>query len=99
MQLEIEIEAIKREDDKAKLQTLNLELANLKEERNQIFAQWESEKSVVDNIQKTKQDIENFKLEAERAERNGDYGKVAELRYGKIQAEEDHKINQMKMRQ
>nr|WP_299343963.1 ATP-dependent chaperone ClpB [Allomuricauda sp.] len=84
MQLEIEIEAIKREDDKAKLQSLNLELANQKEERNEIFAQWESEKTVVDNIQKTKQDIENFKLEAERAERNGDYGKVAELRYGKI---------------
>lgn len=84
MQLEIEIEAIKREDDKAKLQTLNLEIANLKEERQALFAQWESEKTVVDNIQKTKQDIENFKLEAERAERNGDYGKVAELRYGKI---------------
>jgi len=84
MQLEIEIEAIKRENDKAKLKTLNLELANLKEERNEIFAQWESEKTVVDNIQKTKQDIEDFKLEAERAERNGDYGKVAELRYGKI---------------
>ncbi|MDC6364936.1 MULTISPECIES: ATP-dependent chaperone ClpB [Flavobacteriaceae] len=84
MQLEIEIEAIKRENDKAKLQTLNLELANLKEDRNEIFAQWESEKRVVDEIQKTKQDIENFKLEAERAERNGDYGKVAELRYGKI---------------
>nr|WP_299388697.1 ATP-dependent chaperone ClpB [Allomuricauda sp.] len=84
MQLEIEIEAIKRENDKAKLQGLNLELANLKEERNEIYAQWESEKSVVDNIQKTKQDIENYKLEAERAERNGDYGKVAELRYGKI---------------
>ncbi|WP_067035727.1 ATP-dependent Clp protease ATP-binding subunit, partial [Allomuricauda sp. CP2A] len=84
MQLEIEIEAIKRENDKAKLQTLNLELANLKEERHDIFAKWESEKTVVDNIQKTKQDIEDFKLEAERAERNGDYGKVAELRYGKI---------------
>ncbi|NAY90734.1 ATP-dependent chaperone ClpB [Muricauda sp. JGD-17] len=84
MQLEIEIEAIKRENDKEKLQSLNLELANLKEERNEIFAQWESEKTVVDEIQKTKQDIENFKLEAERAERNGDYGKVAELRYGKI---------------
>ncbi|RDY61345.1 ATP-dependent chaperone ClpB [Flagellimonas nanhaiensis] len=84
MQLEIEIEAIKRENDTAKLQTLNLELANLKEERNEIFAQWESEKTVVDEIQKTKQDIETFKLEAERAERNGDYGKVAELRYGKI---------------
>ncbi len=83
-QLEIEIEAIKREDDKAKLKALNVDLANLKEERNEIFAKWESEKTVVDNIQKTKQEIENYKLEAERAERNGDYGKVAELRYGKI---------------
>ncbi|PWL39219.1 ATP-dependent chaperone ClpB [Flagellimonas aquimarina] len=89
MQLEIEIEAIKRENDKAKLQSLNLELANLKEERNEIFAKWESEKTVVDNIQKTKQDIENFKLEAERAERNGDYGKVAELRYGKIKESQE----------
>ncbi|MEM1258161.1 MAG: ATP-dependent chaperone ClpB [Bacteroidota bacterium] len=84
MQLEIEIEAIKRENDETKLKSLNLELANLKEERNEVFAQWESEKSVVDHIQKTKQDIENYKVEAERAERNGDYGKVAELRYGKI---------------
>jgi len=84
MQLEIEMEAIKRENDKPKLKTLNLELANIKEERNEIFAKWESEKTVVDNIQKTKEDIENYKVEAERAERNGDYGKVAELRYGKI---------------
>ncbi len=84
MQLEIELEAIKRENDKAKLKSLNADLANLKEERNEIFAKWESEKAVVDNIQKTKLDIENYKLEAERAERNGDYGKVAELRYGKI---------------
>ncbi len=84
MQLEIEIEAIKRENDVDKLKILNLELANLKEDRKEIFAKWEQEKSVVDHIQKTKQDIENYKLEAERAERNGDYGKVAELRYGKI---------------
>ena len=84
MQLEIEIEAIKRENDKAKLKSLNVDLANLKEERSEIFAKWESEKSVVDNIQKTKHEIEEYKLEAERAERNGDYGKVAELRYGKI---------------
>ena len=84
MQLEIEIEAIKRENDPAKLKALNADLANLKEERASIFAQWEGEKSVVDSIQKTKQDIEDFKLEAERAERNGDYGRVAELRYGKI---------------
>ncbi len=83
MQLEIEIEAIKRENDQAKLKLLHADLANLKEERNQIFTQWESEKTVVDNIQKTKQDLENYKLEAERAERDGDYGKVAELRYGK----------------
>ncbi|MFD0797525.1 ATP-dependent chaperone ClpB [Maribacter chungangensis] len=84
MQLEIEIEAIKRENDTSKLKVLNLDLANVKEDRNELFAKWESEKSVVDNIQKTKLDIENFKAEAERAERNGDYGKVAELRYGKI---------------
>ncbi|PIB39019.1 ATP-dependent chaperone ClpB [Maribacter sp. 4G9] len=84
MQLEIEIEAIKRENDHSKLKSLNLELANVKEERNEIFAKWETEKSVVDNIQKTKMDIENYKAEAERAERNGDYGKVAEIRYGKI---------------
>ena len=89
MQLEIEIEAIKREKDEEKLKSLNLELANLKEERNEIFAQWESEKSVVDTIQKTKQNIENYKLEAERAERNGDYGLVAELRYGKIKEAQD----------
>jgi ATP-dependent Clp protease ATP-binding subunit ClpB len=90
MQLEIEIEAIKRENDKAKLKSLNVDLANLKEERNEIFAKWESEKSVVDNIQKTKQDIEEFKQEAERAERNGDYGKVAELRYGKIKEAQEN---------
>ena len=89
MQLEIEIEAIKREDDKAKLKLLNVDLANFKEDRNEIFAKWESEKSVVDNIQKTKHEIEEFKQEAERAERNGDYGKVAELRYGKIKASQE----------
>ncbi len=83
-QLEIEIAAIKREDDKARLGSLNVDLANVREERNEIFAQWESEKSVVDSIQKTKQEIHNHTLEAERAERTGDYGKVAELRYGKI---------------
>ncbi|QCX00238.1 ATP-dependent chaperone ClpB [Aggregatimonas sangjinii] len=94
MQLEIEIEAIKREDDKAKLKVLNVDLANLKEERNELFAKWESEKMVVDNIQKTKQDIENFKVEAERAERNGDYGKVAELRYGKIK-EANEKLREL----
>ncbi|ULC58466.1 ATP-dependent chaperone ClpB [Flaviramulus sp. BrNp1-15] len=84
MQLEIEIEAIKREKDETKLKSLHSDLANLKEQRNAINAKWKSEKEVVDNIQNTKQDIENYKLEAERAERDGDYGKVAELRYGKI---------------
>ena len=89
MQLEIEIEAIKREKDEVKLKSLRSELANLKEERNEINAKWKSEKEVVDNIQNTKSDIENFKIEAERAEREGDYGKVAEIRYGKIkQAQE-----------
>lgn len=84
MQLEIEIEAIKREKDETKLKSLRSDLANLKEQRNTINAKWKSEKEVVDNIQNTKQSIENYKLEAEKAERDGDYGKVAELRYGKI---------------
>jgi len=84
MQLEIEIEAIKREKDETKLKVLNLDLANLKESRNEVFAKWQSEKEVVDKIQHFKEEIEHFKLEAERAERDGDYGKVAELRYGKI---------------
>lgn len=84
MQLEIEIEAIKREKDEVKLKSLSADLANLKEERNTLNAKWKSEKEVVENIQTRKSDIENFKLEAERAEREGDYGKVAELRYGKI---------------
>jgi ATP-dependent Clp protease ATP-binding subunit ClpB len=84
MQLEIEIEAIKREKDENKLKGLGLDLANLKEDRNEIFTKWKSEKDVVDSIQSVKQEIEDFKLEAERAERDGDYGKVAEIRYGKI---------------
>ena len=84
MQLEIEIEAIKREKDEVKLKSLRADLANLKEERNEIHAQWKNEKEVVDNIQGAKSEIEEYKLEAERAEREGDYGKVAELRYGKI---------------
>ncbi|WP_373056944.1 ATP-dependent chaperone ClpB [Zunongwangia sp. H14] len=84
MQLEIEIEAIKREKDESKLKILRSDLANLKEERNELNAQWKNEKELVDNIQNTKSDIENFRLEAERAEREGDYGKVAEIRYGKI---------------
>ena len=89
MQLEIEIEAIKRENDTNKLKTLGMDLANLKEERNEIFTKWKSEKEVVDNIQAVKLEIEDFKLEAERAERDGDYGKVAEIRYGKIKESQE----------
>ena len=84
MQLEIEIEAIKREKDDTKLKSLKADLADIKEERNTLHARWKNEKDSVDYIQKIKTDIENFKLEAERAEREGDYGKVAEIRYGKI---------------
>tara|TARA_R110002111_G_scaffold92153_5_gene143150 strand:- start:674 stop:2563 length:1890 start_codon:yes stop_codon:yes gene_type:complete len=84
MQLEIEHEAIKREKDETKLKSLKADLANLKEERNELNAKWKSEKEVVENVQNIKQEIENYKLEAERAERDGDYGKVAEIRYGKI---------------
>ena len=84
MQLEIEIEAIKRENDKDKLKSLNADIAEFKDKRNEINAKWQSEKSVVDSIQNLKTEVETFKLEAEQAERNGDYGKVAELRYGKI---------------
>ena len=84
MQLEIEIEAIKREKDEAKLKSLRSDLANLKEERTEMNAKWKSEKEVVDSIQNTKLVIENLKMEAEKAEREGDYGKVAEIRYGKI---------------
>ena len=78
------IEAIKREKDETKLKNLKADLANLKEERNELNAKWKSEKEVVDNIQTIKSNIEAYKLEAERAEREGDYGKVAEIRYGKI---------------
>lgn len=84
MQLEIEIEAIKREKEESKLKILHMDLANLKEERNEIYTKWKSEKDVVDGIQAVKLEIEDFKYEAERAERDGDYGKVAEIRYGKI---------------
>ncbi len=100
MQLEIEIEAIKREKDETKLKSLRADLANIKEQRNAIYAKWKSEKEVVDNIQNTKQDIENFKLEAEKAEREGDYGKVAELRYGKIkEAQEQLEIFQKQLQE
>ena len=83
-QIEIEIVAIKREKDKNKLDKLNQELANLKEKRNQIFSKWSQEKELLDNIQQQKLEIENYKKKSERAERDGDYGLVAEIRYGKI---------------
>ena len=83
-QIEIEIVAIKREKDKNKLDKLNQELANLKEKRNQIFSKWSQEKELLDNIQQQKLEIENYKQKSERAERDGDYGLVAEIRYGKI---------------
>ena len=84
-QLEIEREAIKREKDKAKLDKLNEKLANLNDEKNQLKAKWQAEKEVVEKIQQRKNDIENSKFEAEQAERDGDFGKVAEIRYGRIQ--------------
>lgn len=89
MQLEIEIEAIKREKDEDKLKVLRGELANLKEERNELNARWKSEKEMVEAIQQQKKDIEAFKLEAEKAEREGDFGKVAEIRYGKIKVAQE----------
>ncbi|MFJ1389265.1 ATP-dependent chaperone ClpB [Capnocytophaga canimorsus] len=92
MQLEIEIEAIKRENDEQKLKMLYADVANLKEERNAIFAKWQSEKNVIDEVQTTKEAIENYKLEAEKAEREGDYAKVAELRYGKIKEAQDNLV-------
>ncbi len=88
-QLEIEREAIKREKDERKLKELNEEIANFSESRDQMKAKWESEKQVVQGIQLRKEAIENLKLEAEQAERAGDYGKVAEIRYGKIKDSEE----------
>ena len=88
MQLEIEREAIKREKDDKKLNELNEEIANLNEQRSQIRAKWESEKEVVQGIQNIKEFLENLKIEAEQAERAGDYGKVAEIRYGRVKESE-----------
>ena len=88
MQLEIERAAIKREGDEKKLNELNETLANLNEERNTIKARWEEEKKIVDAITQSKEEIEQLKLEADQAERAGDYGKVAEIRYGKIKEAE-----------
>lgn len=105
MQLEIEMEAIKREveftptasdkqnqtrqNDESKLKSIGLDIANLKEERNEIFTKWKSEKDIVDAIQHEKNELEHYKTEAERAERDGDYGKVAEIRYGKSKEAEE----------
>ena len=93
-QLEIEIEAIKREDDQEKLKSLKADLSELKEKRNDLHARWKNEKAIVDQIQQAKSDIENYKLEAQKAERDGDYEKVAELRYGKIK-EAQEKLTQL----
>ncbi|MDR2384096.1 MAG: ATP-dependent chaperone ClpB [Tannerella sp.] len=87
-QLEIEREAIKRENDADKLEFLNKEIANLKEEENKQKAKWRSEKNLINEIQQNKIEIENLKFEAEKAEREGDYGKVAEIRYGKVKEKE-----------
>ena len=87
-QLEIEREAIKRENDTEKLTQLNKEIADLKEEETKQKAQWQSEKEQINKIQQNKIDIENLKFEADKAEREGDYGRVAEIRYGKIKQKE-----------
>ena len=98
MQLEIEQEAIKRENDLKKLAFIKEELANLREQRNTLQAKWDSEKTVVESIQQAKEDIEQMRFEADQAERSGDYGRVAELRYGKIkEAEERLKENEEKL--
>jgi ATP-dependent Clp protease ATP-binding subunit ClpB len=100
--LEIEREALKRENDTSKVEDLSKTIADLNEKRTELRAKWESEKTILDRIQTSKLAIENYKLEAEQAERNGDYGKVAELRYGKIKAEEqklsdfENELQQMK---
>ena len=88
-QLEIEREAIKRENDPTKLEQLGKEIADLKEEESNLKAKWQSEKEQINKIQQNKIDIENLKFEAEKAEREGDYGKVAEIRYGKIKQKEN----------
>lgn len=87
-QLEIEREAIKREDDEEKLRELNIEISNLSVQRDTLKAKWRNEKEIVEKIQQSKAAIESLRLEAEQAERNGDYGKVAEIRYGKVKEQE-----------
>ena len=89
MQLEIEREAIRREKDKEKESQLSKEIADLTDKRNTLKAQWENEKSIIQSVQQQKENIEQYRLEAEKAERSGDYGLVAELRYGKIKESEE----------
>ena len=89
MQLEIEKEAIKRENDHKKLGSIENDLSNLSQQRDAFKAKWQAERDVIDTLQKMKENIENFKLEADQAERAGDYGKVAEIRYGKIKEAEE----------
>jgi len=94
-QLEIEREAIKREGDDSKLKELSRELSILGENRNKLRAKWGNEKKIIDEIQKTREAIDDYKSRAESAERSGDYGKVAEIRYGKIK-EQEERINSLK---
>ncbi len=89
LQLEIELAAIRREKSKEAVKSLEMDLANLKEKRNEIFTKWEGEKNEIEAIQKIKKSLEDLKLEAERAERNGDFAKVAEIRYGQSKSLED----------
>lgn len=88
-QLEIEREAIKRESDEEKLKELNIEISNLAVERDTLKAKWKQEKELVEKVQTAKAEIEQLKLQAEQAERNGEYGKVAEIRYGKVKEQEN----------
>lgn len=97
MQLEIEREAIRREKDKEKEATLTKEIAELSTDRNSIKAKWESEKEVVHGIQREKEAIDKLKFEAEQAEKAGDYGKVAEIRYGKI-AEAEKRLDELQLK-
>ena len=89
MQLEIERAALKRENDSKKLENVERELANFNEQRNSLQSKWQTERDVIDSVQGVKEEIENLKYEADLAERNGDYGKVAEIRYGKIKDAEE----------
>ena len=93
-QIEIELVAIQREKDTKKIEHLNKELAELKQDRQSLFAKWSSEKEVVDSLQHSKQEIEDLKLRADRAERDGNYAEVAEIRYGKLQ-EAEQKIERL----